>query len=90
MCEVVIVHVYMYLVCSEGDRKWFMDAMEAQTVDAIKRMKEITLVMKTPEEQLEAQGVTAAELVGNIWCDNSRCYSLILLCLSSPDTCSVA
>ncbi|CAI8600881.1 unnamed protein product [Vicia faba] len=43
---------------SEEDRKWFMEAMQAQTVDVVKRMKEITLVMKTPEQELENQGVT--------------------------------
>ncbi|XP_057460668.1 uncharacterized protein LOC130751149 isoform X1 [Actinidia eriantha] len=47
---------------SEEDKKWFMEAMQAQTVDVIKRMKEITLVMKTPEQVLEEQGVTAADL----------------------------
>lgn len=43
---------------SEEDRKWFMEAMQAQTVDVVKRMKEITLVMTTPEDVLQAQGVT--------------------------------
>lgn len=43
---------------SEEDRKWFVEAMQAQTVDVIKRMKEITLVMTTPEDVLQAQGVT--------------------------------
>ncbi|OAY83554.1 uncharacterized protein LOC109718202 [Ananas comosus] len=43
---------------SEEERKWFMEAMQAQTVDVVKRMKEITLVMKTPEDVLQAQGVT--------------------------------
>ncbi|KAE8692448.1 putative Zinc finger family protein [Hibiscus syriacus] len=47
---------------SEVDRKWFMEAMQSQTVDVIQRMKEITLVMKTPEQELEAQGVTAADI----------------------------
>ncbi|PON33602.1 Beta-catenin [Parasponia andersonii] len=47
---------------SEEDRRWFMEAMQAQSVDVIKRMKEITLVMQTPEQVLEAQGVTAADL----------------------------
>lgn len=47
---------------SEEDRKWFMEAMQAQTVDVIKRMKEITLVMKTPEDVLESQGVTAHDI----------------------------
>lgn len=41
-----------------------MEAMQAQTVDVIKRMKEITLVMKTPEKELEAQGVSPAEIEG--------------------------
>ncbi|XP_077238966.1 fes1C [Tasmannia lanceolata] len=49
---------------SEEDRKWFMEAMEAQTLNVIKRMKEITLVMKTPAQVLEAQGVTSADLEG--------------------------
>ncbi|KAK9291203.1 hypothetical protein L1049_009391 [Liquidambar formosana] len=49
---------------SEEDRKWFMEAMQAQTIDVIKRMKEITLVMQTPEQTLEAQGVTSADLEG--------------------------
>ncbi|KAM3340865.1 hypothetical protein P3S68_028500 [Capsicum galapagoense] len=41
---------------SEEDRKWFMEAMQAQTVDVIKRMKEITLVMQTPKQVLESRG----------------------------------
>ncbi|WVZ17907.1 hypothetical protein V8G54_010889 [Vigna mungo] len=47
---------------SEEDRKWFMEAMQAQTIDVVKRMKEITLVMQTPEEVLKDQGVTAADI----------------------------
>ncbi|XVF55248.1 hypothetical protein PTKIN_Ptkin06aG0022000 [Pterospermum kingtungense] len=47
---------------SEEDRRWFMEAMQSQTVDVVKRMKEITLVMQTPEEVLEAQGVSAADI----------------------------
>ncbi|KAF1877085.1 hypothetical protein Lal_00033641 [Lupinus albus] len=47
---------------SEEDRRWFMEAMQAQTIDVVKRMKEITLVMKTPEQELEAQGVTPADI----------------------------
>ncbi|XP_078182579.1 uncharacterized protein LOC144576166 [Carex rostrata] len=43
---------------SEEDRKWFVEAMQSQTVDVIKRMKEITLVMTTPEDVLQAQGIT--------------------------------
>lgn len=47
---------------SEEDRRWFMEAMQAQTVDVVKRMKEITLVMQTPEQVLESQGVTAEDI----------------------------
>ncbi|KAF3787161.1 Hsp70-binding protein 1 [Nymphaea thermarum] len=47
---------------SEEDRKWFMEAMEAQTVDVVKRMKEITLVMNTPQQVLESQGVTTDDI----------------------------
>ncbi|XP_048236050.1 uncharacterized protein LOC8258377 [Ricinus communis] len=47
---------------SEEDRRWFMEAMQAQSVDVIKRMKEITLVMQAPEHVLEAQGVTPADI----------------------------
>lgn len=47
---------------SEEDRKWFMEAMQAQTIDVVKRMKEITLVMQTPENVLEEQGVTATDI----------------------------
>ncbi|KAK4348499.1 hypothetical protein RND71_031254 [Anisodus tanguticus] len=47
---------------SEEDRKWFMEAMQSQTVDVVKRMKEITLVMQTPEEVLESQGVTSQDI----------------------------
>ncbi|KAK6942983.1 Nucleotide exchange factor Fes1 [Dillenia turbinata] len=47
---------------SEEDRKWFMEAMQAQTLDVVRRMKEITLVMQTPKEVLDAQGVTSADI----------------------------
>lgn len=50
---------------SEEDRRWFMEAMQSQTVDVIKRMKEITLVMQTPEQVLESQGVTPQDIEGN-------------------------
>ncbi|CAA2985155.1 hsp70 nucleotide exchange factor FES1-like [Olea europaea var. sylvestris] len=49
---------------SEEDRRWFMDAMQAQSVDVIRRMKEITLVMQTPEQVLESQGVTPQDIEG--------------------------
>lgn len=44
-----------------------MEAMQAQTVDVVKRMKEITLVMKTPEEVLQAQGVSPSDLEGSMF-----------------------
>lgn len=47
---------------SEEDKKWFMEAMQAQTIDVVKRMKEITLVMQTPEEVLEEHGVTPTDI----------------------------
>lgn len=47
---------------SEEDRRWFMEAMQSQSIDVVKRMKEITLVMQTPEQVLEAQGVTPADI----------------------------
>ncbi|XP_010543280.1 PREDICTED: hsp70 nucleotide exchange factor fes1-like [Tarenaya hassleriana] len=47
---------------SEEDRKWFTEAMQSQTVDVVKRMKEITQVMQTPEQVLEAQGVTPEDI----------------------------
>lgn len=53
----------MFLI-SEEDRKWFMEAMQAQTVDVLKRMKEISLVMQTPEQVLESQGVTPQDIEG--------------------------
>lgn len=43
-----------------------MEAMQAQSVDVIKRMKEITLVMRTPEQVLEAQGVSPGDIEGSI------------------------
>ncbi|KAJ3682781.1 hypothetical protein LUZ60_013008 [Juncus effusus] len=48
---------------TDEDRKWFMEAMQSQTVDVIQRMKEITLVMKTPQDVLESQGVTSENIV---------------------------
>lgn len=47
---------------SEEDRRWFMEAMQAQTIDVVKRMKEITMVLQTPEQVLESQGVTPQDL----------------------------
>ncbi|CAF1703814.1 BnaC03g36030D [Brassica napus] len=47
---------------SEEDRKWFTEAMQSQTVDVVKRMKEITLVMQTPEHVLVDHGVTPQDI----------------------------
>ncbi|KAF9595542.1 hypothetical protein IFM89_000630 [Coptis chinensis] len=47
---------------SEEERRWFMEAMQSQAVDVIKRMKEITLVMQTPDKVLEEQGVTSQDI----------------------------
>ncbi|CAN7117227.1 unnamed protein product [Brassica rapa subsp. narinosa] len=47
---------------SEEERKWFMEAMQSQTVDVVKRMKEITLVMQTPQHVLVDHGVTSQDI----------------------------
>ncbi|CAN8270028.1 unnamed protein product [Cochlearia groenlandica] len=47
---------------SEEDRKWFMEAMQSQSVDVVKRMKEITLVMQTPQQVLIDHGVTHKDI----------------------------
>jgi hypothetical protein len=65
--------LFIVALCySDEDRRFFAEAMQAQTVDVIKRMKEISTVMNLPGEVLEAQGITAEELegmgfVGCIW-----------------------
>ncbi|XP_010515885.1 PREDICTED: uncharacterized protein LOC104791648 isoform X3 [Camelina sativa] len=41
-----------------------MEAMQAHTIDSISRMKVISQIMKTPEQVLEAQGVTPDDLEG--------------------------
>lgn len=51
-----------------------MEAMQAQTVDVVKRMKEITLVMKTPEQELENQGVTPENIEGNQYTTRCQTY----------------
>jgi hypothetical protein len=43
-----------------------MEAMQANTIDVVKRMKEITQVMKTPEDVLESQGVTPENIEGTV------------------------
>lgn len=58
-----------------------MEAMQAQTVDVIKRMKEITLVMQTPEQVLESQGVTPQDLEGmESWAPFPEFFLLIYFC----------
>jgi len=49
---------------SEEDRKWLMSALEAQSVDVVGRMKEITALMKIPDNELLEQGVTVEEIGG--------------------------
>lgn len=41
-----------------------MEAMQTQTIDVVKRMKEISTVMQAPQEVLEAQGVTVDDMEG--------------------------
>nr|DAD28250.1 TPA_asm: hypothetical protein HUJ06_029718 [Nelumbo nucifera] len=57
----MLLFIY-FLFVSEEDRKWFMEAMQSQTIDIIKRMKEITLVMQIPEQVLESEGVAAVDI----------------------------
>jgi hypothetical protein len=45
-----------------------MEAMQENTLDVVKRMKEITLVMKTPEDVLQSQGVTPENIEGTVCC----------------------
>ncbi|CAA0400141.1 Armadillo-type fold [Arabidopsis suecica] len=49
---------------SEEDRKWFAEAMQSQTVDVVKRLKEITQVLQTPQQVLEAHEVTPQDIEG--------------------------
>ena len=52
---------------SEEDRKFFMEAMQAHTIDVVKRMKVIAFVKKIPQQDLEAQGVlTPADIEGKV------------------------
>lgn len=44
-----------------------MEAMQANTIDVVQRMKEITMVMKTPEDVLQSQGVTPENIEGIVW-----------------------
>lgn len=60
----ILPNEFFFFPESEEDRKWFMEAMQAQTVDVIRRLKEITMVLQTPEQVLESQGVTPQDLEG--------------------------
>ena len=51
-----------------------MEAMESQTVDVIRRMKEISTVMNIPLDSLLSQGVTIEDVEGQ--------QSLILLLIT--------
>lgn len=48
-----------------------MEAMQSQTVDVVKRMKEITLVMQTPEQVLVDHGVTPEDIQGALYGHNT-------------------
>ncbi|KAJ8471540.1 hypothetical protein OPV22_025883 [Ensete ventricosum] len=50
-------------ILSEEDRKWLVEALQAQTLDVAKRMKEIQLVMSITEDVLELQGIELADIV---------------------------
>ena len=41
-----------------------MEAMQANTVDVVGRMKEIAQVMKTPDDVLQSHGVTPENIEG--------------------------
>lgn len=68
MCIYLTSYILIFesVMTSDEDRKWFMEALQSQTIDVVKRMKDITLVMQTPEEVLDSQGVTPSDIEGNI------------------------
>lgn len=43
-----------------------MEAMQGHTIDSISRMKQISQIMKMPEQLLESQGVTIDDLEGSL------------------------
>ncbi|XP_047334715.1 hsp70-binding protein 1-like [Impatiens glandulifera] len=47
---------------SEEERVWFMEAIQERTVNLVTRMKDIIVVMKIPEQVLESQGLTTADI----------------------------
>lgn len=54
-----------------------MEAMQSRTLDVVKRMKEITLVLQTPEQVLVEHGVTPDDIEGEF----IRPYHIVSLCL---------
>nr|GFB54619.1 lariat debranching enzyme isoform X1 [Tanacetum cinerariifolium] len=64
---------------SEEDRKWFMEAMQAQTIDLVKRMKEITLVMQTPDNLLEEDVGRTLSANGSMFADGTLTGTLYRL-----------
>jgi hypothetical protein len=55
-----------------------MEAMQENTLDVVKRMREITLVMKTQEDVLQSQGVTLENIEGTVWSVICRLISIVL------------
>ena len=53
-----------------------MEAMQSQTVDVVKRMKEITLVMQTPQHVLVDHGVTSQDIEGSHYTQFLILYNL--------------
>lgn len=49
---------------SEENKRFFAEAMQEQTVDVVKRMKEISMVMNLPSEVIEAQDITPDDIEG--------------------------
>jgi len=68
--------VFDCVLVSEEDRQWFVEAMQAHTLDSISRMKVISQIMKMPEQVLEAQGVTPDDLEGSLLRSNGD-YSVM-------------
>jgi hypothetical protein len=47
-----------------------MEAMQANTIDVVGRMKEIAQVMKTPDDVLQSHGVTTENIEGTFSSDH--------------------
>lgn len=57
-----------------------MEAMQENTIDVVKRMKEITQVMKTPEDVLQSQGVTPENIEGTVWSVSIIYFQILFRC----------